>query len=198
MWLQKVTAIHQTRMVCGTYCAHVYTQKHVGASSTMAFVASQIENNHPLITLTIFNSVHFCLKVWNKIFIYLLPYILTGINIYIQKGHIQLTKNLCKIHSTDDAIAFTRHTALSHLNTYVRMLFVDYSLAFNTTVPFKLVVKLRALGLNNSLCSWILDFLTGRRQVVRIGSNISSPLTLNTGAPQGCVLSCTPCTCMTV
>ncbi len=27
------------------------------------------------------------------------------------------------------------------------------------------------------------------RQVVRVGSNISSPLTLNTGAPQGCVLS---------
>ncbi len=36
--------------------------------------------------------------------------------------------------STDDAIAFTLHTALSHLenmNTYVRMLFVDYSSAFN-------------------------------------------------------------------
>ncbi len=36
--------------------------------------------------------------------------------------------------STDDAIAFTLHTALSHLenkNTYVRMLFLDYSSAFN-------------------------------------------------------------------
>ncbi|MGL5119263.1 MAG: reverse transcriptase domain-containing protein, partial [Plesiomonas shigelloides] len=31
--------------------------------------------------------------------------------------------------------------------------------------------------------------LTGRRHVVRLGSNISSPLTLNTGAPKGCVLS---------
>ncbi len=94
--------------------------------------------------------------------------------------------------STDDAIAFTLHTALSHLdkrNTYERMLFVDYSSAFNTIVPSKLVVKLHSLGLNRSLSSWILDFLTGRRQVVRVGINISSPLTLNTGAPQGCVLS---------
>ncbi len=33
------------------------------------------------------------------------------------------------------------------------------------------------------------DFLTGRSQVVRMGNNTSSPLTLNTGAPQGCVLS---------
>ncbi len=93
--------------------------------------------------------------------------------------------------STDDAIAFTLHTALSHLenkNTYVRMLFVDYSSAFNTIVPATLVAKLQTLGLNRSLCSWILDFLTGRSQVVRMGNNTSS-LILNTGAPQGCVLS---------
>ncbi len=94
--------------------------------------------------------------------------------------------------STDDAIAFTLHTALSHLenkNTYVRMLFVDYSSAFNTIVPATLVAKLQTLGLNRSLCSWILDFLSGRSQVVRMGNNTSSPLILNTGAPQGCVLS---------
>ncbi|KAI3369717.1 hypothetical protein L3Q82_024558 [Scortum barcoo] len=37
--------------------------------------------------------------------------------------------------STEDAIALTLHTALSHLDqrdTYVRMLFIDYSSAFNT------------------------------------------------------------------
>ncbi len=94
--------------------------------------------------------------------------------------------------STDDTIAFTLHTALSHLenkNTYVRMMFVDYSSAFNTIVPATLVTKFKTLGLNRSLCSWILDFLTGRSQVVRMGNNTSSPLVLNTGAPQGCVLS---------
>ncbi len=76
-------------------------------------------------------------------------------------------------HSTDDASAFTQHTALSHLenkNTSVRMLFVDYSSAFNAMPDFQ-------------------DFLTGRSQVVRMGNNTSSPLGLNTGAPQGCVLS---------
>ncbi|XP_074501445.1 uncharacterized protein LOC141773472 [Sebastes fasciatus] len=39
---------------------------------------------------------------------------------------------------TEDAIAHVLHTALSHLegrDTYVRMLFVDYSSAFNTIVP---------------------------------------------------------------
>ncbi|KAI3359037.1 hypothetical protein L3Q82_015413 [Scortum barcoo] len=49
--------------------------------------------------------------------------------------------------------------------------------------------KLRDLGLNSALCDWILNFLTGRPQAVRMGSTTSSTLTLNTGAPQGCVLS---------
>jgi gmma-aminobutyric acid receptor subunit gamma/cGMP-dependent protein kinase 2 len=94
--------------------------------------------------------------------------------------------------STDDAITITLHTALSHLdknNTYVRMLFIDYSSAFTTILPSKLIIKLEALGLNPSLCNWVLDFLTGRPQVVEVGNNISTSLTLNTGAPQRCVLS---------
>ncbi|KAI3374832.1 hypothetical protein L3Q82_021368, partial [Scortum barcoo] len=45
--------------------------------------------------------------------------------------------------STEDAIALTLHTAPSHLDqrdtyAYVRMLFIDYSSAFNTIVPSKL------------------------------------------------------------
>ena len=71
----------------------------------------------------------------------------------------------------------------------MRILFIDYSSAFNTIVPLKLITKLRILGLNTSLCNWILDFLTGRPQVVRVGSNTSATLIVNTGAPQGCMLS---------
>ena len=71
----------------------------------------------------------------------------------------------------------------------MRLLFIDYSSAFKTIVPTKLITKLRTLGLNTSLCNWILDFLTGRPQEVRVGNNTSAMLILNTGAPQGCVLS---------
>jgi gmma-aminobutyric acid receptor subunit gamma len=69
------------------------------------------------------------------------------------------------------------------------MLFIDYISAFNTIEPSKLITKLRTLGLNTSLCNWILDFLTGCPQVVRVGNNTSATLILNTGAPQGCMLS---------
>jgi hypothetical protein len=94
--------------------------------------------------------------------------------------------------SIDDAISIALHTVLSHLdkrNTYVRMLIINYSSAFNTIVHTKLITKLRTLGLNTSLCNWILDFLTGHPQEIRVGNTTSAMLILNTGAPLGCVLS---------
>ncbi len=66
--------------------------------------------------------------------------------------------------STDDAISQVLHSSLTHIDSkngnYVRLLFIDYSSAFNTIVPTKLAVKLSDLGLNTSLCDWIQDFLT--------------------------------------
>ncbi|KAK3567313.1 hypothetical protein QTP86_018048, partial [Hemibagrus guttatus] len=39
--------------------------------------------------------------------------------------------------------------------------------AFNTILPYKLMDKLRDLGLPHSTCMWIYSFLTGRSQRVR-------------------------------
>ncbi len=95
--------------------------------------------------------------------------------------------------STDDAISQVMHSSLTHIDSkngnYVRLLFIDYSSAFNTIIPTKLAVKLSDLGLNTSLCDWIQDFLTARPQVVKVGQFTSNSITLNIGAPQGCVLS---------
>ncbi|KAK1785144.1 hypothetical protein P4O66_018556 [Electrophorus voltai] len=74
-------------------------------------------------------------------------------------------------------------------STIVKMLFVDYSSAFNTIIPSLLTTKLGDLGLHTSLCDWISNFLTDRPQSVRVGNCASFTLTLSTGAPQGCVLS---------
>ncbi len=52
--------------------------------------------------------------------------------------------------STDDAISQVLHSSLTHIDSkngnYVRLLFIDYSSAFNTIVPSKLAVKLSDLG----------------------------------------------------
>ncbi len=94
--------------------------------------------------------------------------------------------------SVDDAVALCIHSILQHLeapNTYVRVLFVDYKLAFNTIIPVKLFDKLKQLGIQHSLAFWILDFLQNRTQVVKINYILSSLKTISVGAPQGCVLS---------
>ena len=94
--------------------------------------------------------------------------------------------------STEDAITIALHTALSHLEhlgSYVRMLFLDFSSAFNHIIPDILVQKLSHLGLSTPICLWIKDFLSDRPQSVRLGPHLSSKITLSTGSPQGCVLS---------
>ncbi|KAK3564097.1 hypothetical protein QTP86_007544 [Hemibagrus guttatus] len=98
----------------------------------------------------------------------------------------------CSNRSTEYAISIAIHRALTHLdnnNTYIQMLFIDFSSAFSTVILSKLIAKLSDLGICTSLCSCIMDFLTNRPQSVRLGNNISSTLILNTGVTQGCVLS---------
>lgn len=57
--------------------------------------------------------------------------------------------------STEDTMATALHAALSHLEqrgSYVRLLFMDFCLAFNTILPHRLVSKLTELGLLPSIC----------------------------------------------
>ena len=95
--------------------------------------------------------------------------------------------------SIDDAVSLALHYVFKHLDsrssTYARLLFIDFSSAFNTISPSKLYNKLIELGINSSVCSWIYDFLTDRSQVVRMNSLISNSTVTNIGAPQECVLS---------
>ncbi|KAI2645161.1 RNA-directed DNA polymerase from mobile element jockey [Labeo rohita] len=94
--------------------------------------------------------------------------------------------------SKDDAISAVLHTVLCHLEhqgSYARLLFLDFSSAFNTVLPNRLFTKMSDLGFQHNICLWIKDFLTEQPQSVRMGSHNSSTLTISTGVPQECVLS---------
>ncbi|TKS65974.1 putative RNA-directed DNA polymerase from transposon BS [Collichthys lucidus] len=71
----------------------------------------------------------------------------------------------------------------------VRITFFDFSSAFNTIQPLLLGEKLRVMGVDDAVISWITDYLTGRPQFVRLGSELSDVVVSDTGAPQGTVLS---------
>ncbi len=66
---------------------------------------------------------------------------------------------------------------------------MDFSSAFNTSMPDLLSDKLTQLSVPTSICQWITSFLTDRQQLVRLGKLTSRTLTISTGTPQGCVLS---------
>ncbi|KAK3533173.1 hypothetical protein QTP70_012426 [Hemibagrus guttatus] len=92
----------------------------------------------------------------------------------------------------DDAVNMALHFILQHLDSpgsYARILFLDFSSAFNMIVPALLRDKLFQLNVPDSMCSWITEFLTDRRQFVRLGTDVSDLQHISTGSPQGCVLS---------
>ena len=97
--------------------------------------------------------------------------------------------------SVEDAVALGLHHTLQHLehpNSHARVLSLDFSSAFDTIIPHKLLAKLLRLNVHPSIGYWILDFLLDRRQVVKVNNLYAGPRVLNTGAPQGCVLSPPP------
>lgn len=54
------------------------------------------------------------------------------------------------------AVSITLHSVLSHLhnnNTYARMLFLDFSSAFNKVIPSQLMEKFTELGISPLMCN---------------------------------------------
>ena len=64
----------------------------------------------------------------------------------------------------EDSITFLLHCACAHLDrseSTVRIMFMDFSSAFNTVRPALLGSKLTAMQVDPPLVSWITDYLTG-------------------------------------
>ena len=78
---------------------------------------------------------------------------------------------------------------MAKLSSYARILFVDFTSAFNTIVPKILLDKLESLDVPFFLRSVIKSFLVDRQQFVRIAEQKSGILHCDIGCPQGCVLS---------
>ena len=80
------------------------------------------------------------------------------------------------------------HTWLSYLDSpgrHFRLCFLDFAKAFDRIGHNVLILKLLDLGVRRSLVPWIIDFLSNRRQCVKLGESISNWLPVNAGVPQG-------------
>ena len=73
-------------------------------------------------------------------------------------------------------------------NGVVDSIYFDFSKAFDTVPHQRLSVKMKAYGIDGKVLSWIEAFLTGREQVVRVNGELSVPMPVISGIPQGSVL----------
>lgn len=92
----------------------------------------------------------------------------------------------------DDAVIYLLHRSLAHLEntgSTVRVMYFDFSSAFNTIQPSLLRGKLESAGVHGHLAAWTIDYLTDRPQYVRLQDCVSDVVVCSTGAPQGTVLS---------
>ena len=90
--------------------------------------------------------------------------------------------------STTDALVEMIHRwyeATDIQGTYVRVLLLDYSKAFDLINHNILMDKLENLGLPPHILRWMGAFLLDRSQCVRIGDSMSRPGYPNGGVPQG-------------
>ena len=65
----------------------------------------------------------------------------------------------------------------------------DLSAAYDTVDTDLLCEKLRIYGCDTKTCDWFKSFMSNRIQRVKIGDQLSSPITLESGLPQGGILS---------
>lgn len=77
----------------------------------------------------------------------------------------------------EDATGTLLNLVFKHLEgakSLVRLLFVDFSSAFNCIQPHVLASKLlNCFNIDPGLVSWLMDFLTNRSQRVRVNGTLS-------------------------
>ena len=71
----------------------------------------------------------------------------------------------------------------------ISIIYTDLKKAFDSVPHDLLLLKLRKLGINGKTLSWISDYLDQRTQRVYVGGKLSSSVIVESGVPQGGVLS---------
>ena len=96
-----------------------------------------------------------------------------------------------KHHSTETLNILVSDTILEamHKSRLSALILLDLSKAFDSISHSILLQKLSCVGASPESVKWFSSYLTGRSQRVRIGSTVSSPLSITHGVPQGAILS---------
>lgn len=96
-----------------------------------------------------------------------------------------------KGHSCETALAKIYNDAIDYLSptTYVLLVFLDFSAAFDTIDHSILINRLNSdYGIKGKALAWLDSYLRHRTYKVKINNTISDPMPLTHGVPQGSTL----------
>ena len=95
-----------------------------------------------------------------------------------------------KSHSTETSLIRTTDAILNAIDEKktTAVVLLDMSKAFDTIIHGILLNKLLDIGTSPSCVAWFTSYLSDRRQVVRINSELSDPLPVVSVVPQGSIL----------
>ena len=112
---------------------------------------------------------------------------------YINKNNIitDLQHGFRKNHSTNSNLLmfWDDISALANKGNEISMIYTDLRKAFDSVPHDLLLLKLRKYGVSGLNLSWIKSFLTNRQQTVVINGHKSHAIHVESGVPQGGVLS---------
>ncbi|XP_071832278.1 uncharacterized protein [Apostichopus japonicus] len=119
----------------------------------------------------------------------LLPRLTDSINQFGDKRQFAYRKGV----SCVDAVLLLIHEVVSELNcketTIAKVLFLDFSSAFNTVLPNQLITDLSGFITEPWLLHWLAQFLTGWSRHVKLENGLSDRSEIKVGVPQGGPLS---------
>jgi len=67
----------------------------------------------------------------------------------------------------------------------VDVIYTDFSKAFDKVNHSFLSEKLHSIGVRNPILSWLISYVTNRKQIVKVKNFISEPFNIQSGVPQG-------------
>ena len=84
-------------------------------------------------------------------------------------------------------IQLSINVVFSHRRTDAGLVYLDFAKAFDSVLRNRFICKLRNYGISGNLILWIRNFLSHRRQQVRVNSILSNWENVTSGVPQGSV-----------
>ncbi len=85
-------------------------------------------------------------------------------------------------------LALNEWTSALDSKQFVDIAYLDYQAAFDSVVHSKLAIVLSQLGIGGKMHRWIVNYLNGRTQRVKINDQYSAPMSVLSSVPQGTCL----------